>query len=357
MHCPDCRQEFQQRGYRFCPYDGTRLLHESRQKGASTDPLVASNALVGGRYRVRSFVAKGAMARLYAADDEKSGQLVALKLMDTSRVRGAEARERFVRESEAVAGIDHPNVVKILETGESDGTPFLVMEFLAGESLKERLDRDGMVDAQVAVPVLTQAADALWAAHEKGIVHRDVKPDNLFLIGEHPENPGCVRVLDFGLSRLFQSKLTAIGTVIGTPGYMAPEQVVADPVDQRTDVYGLGMVMYRMFTGRLPFDGDEDVVILAKQLLHHPNPPSAFAPVGERVDRVILTAIHKKPENRYPSMQVFANELRKLAHPTAQLWAPEHQWDRYDPTSLVGQQVIGGYRKLLQQRGAPVSGR
>jgi serine/threonine protein kinase len=350
MHCPECDQDFNQRSYRFCPYDGTRLLAPSRQKEAQRDSAVPSGRVFRGRYKVRRFLAKGAMARIYIAEDEATGGLVAIKVLESKAAKNHELRERFLREANALALVNHQNVVSIHEVGEeADGTPFLIMEFLAGESLKEALERDRVIEQPAGLKILVQATQALFAAHAQGIVHRDIKPDNLFLIGDDPEHPADLRVLDFGLSRMFQSKLTAAGTVIGTPGYMAPEQVVADPVDQRTDVYGLGMVMYRMFVGRLPFDGPDDVTILAKQLLMHPPPPSYFEPgIDPRVERVIMTAIHKRPEHRFPSMQLFGNDLRAIAR-QSELWAPEPQRDYYDTSSLAASQIAAGYRTLLRQ--------
>jgi serine/threonine-protein kinase len=243
--------------------------------------------------------------------------------------------------------IDHPNVVRIHEVGEDDdGTPYIVMEFLSGETLGERLTRDGRLDLAQGVAILEQAASALWAAHQKGIVHRDVKPDNLFLLG-HSSTATETRVLDFGLSRLFQSRLTSAGTVIGTPGYMAPEQVVAASVDQRSDVYGLGMVMYRSFVGRLPFDGPNDVIILAKQLLC-PLPSQYPRDLDPRVVLVIETALKKNPENRYPSMRMFREDLLKLVRPGPPLFATESERDHY-PLEGTVEQVAAGYRQVLQK--------
>jgi serine/threonine-protein kinase len=295
------------------------------------------------------------MARIYMADDQHTGQLVAVKILERARAKSSEIRERFLREAKAVSMIQHQGVVKILDAGEHDGRPFLVMEFLRGETLGERFEVEPRLPARVAIPILLETADALWAAHEKGIVHRDIKPDNIFLVGEPKQTVG-VRVLDFGLSRLFQSQLTATGTVIGTPGYMAPEQVVADTVDQRTDIYGLGMVMYRMFVGTLPFEGSEDVVILAKQLLRRPPRPSHYVDdIDPRIERVIMTTLRKRPEERYPSMKIFVDELRKLQQPNAPLFAPElpSDWeelsrDRYELSSPLAKEVAKGYRKLMK---------
>ncbi|HZO17021.1 MAG TPA: serine/threonine-protein kinase [Polyangiaceae bacterium] len=357
MRCPECGNEFRERGFRFCPYDGSRLeapqWHRGKEEVSET---VETGALIGGRYVVRRYLTKGAMARIFMADDQHTGQLVALKILEKNRAKSSEVRERFLREAKAVSLIDNPCVVKILDMGEHDKRPFLVMEFLRGETLGERFDVEPRLDHKLALWILLQAADALYAAHDKGIVHRDVKPDNIFIVGD-TKQPTGIRVLDFGLSRLFQSQLTATGTVIGTPGYMAPEQVVADPVDQRTDIYGLGMIMYRMYAGCVPFDGKDDVIILAKQLLRRPPRPSHYVDgLDPRVERVIMTTIRKRPEERYPSMKIFSDELHKLQHPNAPLFAPElpNDWDerardRYELSSPLAKEVAKGYRKLLKE--------
>src|SRR5262249_11507306 len=154
------------------------------------------------------------------------------------------------------------------------GSPYLVLEFLFGESLGDLLRRDQVLDADIALPILGQTASGLAAAHEAGIVHRDVKPGNLYLLGE-PGDPYAVEILDFGLAKLSASStLTAAGVAVGTIEYMAPEQAVSDTADARSDIYGLGVVMYRMFTGALPFQGKEEGEILAQQLLAQPPPPS-----------------------------------------------------------------------------------
>jgi serine/threonine-protein kinase len=356
MRCPECRNEFKERGFRFCPYDGSRLEAASRRRGSTeVSETVEAGATIAGRYVIRRYLTKGAMARIFMADDQHTGQLVAVKILEKLRSKNAEQRERFLREAKAVSLIQHESIVKILDVGEHDERPFLVMEFLRGETLGERFEVEPRLDPGLALWILTRAADALYAAHEKGIVHRDVKPDNIFIVGE-PKQPTGIRVLDFGLSRLFQSQLTATGTVIGTPGYMAPEQVVADPVDQRSDIYSLGMIMYRMFTGCLPFDRSDDVVILAKQLLRRPPKPSHYVDdIDKRIERVIMCALRKRPDQRYPSMKIFVDELRKLQNPHAPLFAPElpSDWeelsrDRYEFSTPLAREVAKGYRKLLK---------
>ena len=345
MRCPECSTDFQQRGYRFCPYDGTRLAHAKTEKSKASR---GAGTVIADRYVVRGFIAHGAMAQIYMADDRQTAKLVAIKVLDKRKAENAEIRQRFLREAKAISALDHPNVVKIFEVGEEKGVPYIVMEMLRGESLEERLAVDKTVPNNIALAVLRQTASALWMAHNQGIVHRDIKPGNIYLIGD-PKDPDAVRVIDFGLSRVFGSNLTSAGTVIGTPGYMAPEQVVGDPVDQRSDVYALGMVMYRMFTGELPFKGKDDVTILAKHLFATPTPPTMVASdLDPQVEAVIMRAIRKRPENRYPSMQLFGEDIRKLKA-GAKIGVFDVGSDKYELTEET-QLVAAGYKKLMERR-------
>ena len=356
MICSDCGQEFNQRGYRFCPYDGTRLEPPARSKRkAAKDGGVEEGAMLGGRYTIRRFLSRGAMARVYLADDERTGQLVAIKVLDRTRTGDPEVRERFLRDAQAANVIDHPGIVKIFDTGEmDDGSPFLVMELLRGESLGEHFQVERVLEPAMALSIVGKAAEAMFAAHAQGIVHRDLKPDNIYLVGD-PKAPETVKILDFGFSRLYASKLTQAGTVIGTPGYMAPEQVVADPVDQRTDVYALGMVLYRALTGHGPFKGD-DIQIIAQQLLRPVPSPGIFKAVDRRIERVVLTAVAKRPEHRYPSMKLFGEDIRRVSQGQTAIWAEQVARDRqgdeaYPLTGPVAIQVAATYKRVLAKMG------
>jgi serine/threonine-protein kinase len=223
----------------------------------------------------------------------------------------------------------------------------MVLERLFGESLGDAIQQEGRFPLPLAIPTLQQAAAALWSVHAQGIVHRDVKPDNLYLVGQ-PGQLRSVKVLDFGLSRIWKSTLTAAGTVIGTPNYMAPEQVVADPTDQRTDVYSLGMVMYRALTGHVAFENREALELLACQLLVAPPRPRELAPdIDQRCELVIRTAIAKRPEHRYPSMQLFAQDLGRLQSPAAPLWAHEQPDEGYDLSSANATAAAESFRHIL----------
>lgn len=318
MFCARCHREYDA-VHRFCAYDGTQLIEAPRIELFRSRPSRHRGTVLGDRYEVRGYLGKGAMARVYLAEDRETGRPVAIKVLESAHMRTRRTRERFLREAKAAAMIGHPNIVKVLDAGQrSDGLPYLVMEYLFGESLGDFLRRDQRMDVDIGVPVLRHAASGLLAAHEAGIIHRDVKPDNIFLVGE-PGDPYGVKVLDFGLAKIHaQSGLTVAGVAVGTVEYMAPEQVVADRADGRTDVYGLGVVMYRTFTGALPFPrtGDDDADLLARQLAAVPPRPSErFEGVDPAVEAVILKTLRKRPDNRYRTMADLIHDLDRLGGP------------------------------------------
>lgn len=332
MFCSMCRRDFAP-DHRFCPYDGELLsppakevsgvtpasrpaadhgAGSARRAAPSSQPAGEPEVVLGSRYRIRGFIGKGGMARVYLAEDVQSGDPVAIKVLDHAHALSSHARSRFLREAKAVSRIGHDNIVKILDLGLStDGAPYLVLEFLDGESLGERLRREPRMPPELALPALRQMAAGLAAAHRAGIIHRDVKPDNVFLLRE-PSH--AVKLLDFGLAKLDnQTNFTKTGVAVGTMDYMAPEQVVTDRPDARTDVYGLGVLMYRMLTGQLPFQAKEDTDLLARHLLLPVPPPSLDVDgIDARTELVVLTALRKNPDNRYASMDDFGEDLERL---------------------------------------------
>jgi serine/threonine-protein kinase len=314
-YCPRCHRAYQSDAdLRFCPDDGAEITDGPQVQHIRARPTKETGAVLEGRYEVRGLIGKGGMARVYLADDSRTRRAVAVKILSRDFARDAVTRERFLREIEVAATIGHPNVVEVLDAGERrDGSPFIVLEFLHGESLGDLLRRDEHVEAAFAVPMLAKAASALAAAHRVGIIHRDVKPDNLFLVGERGA-PYSLKVVDFGMAKLTEaSSLSVTGMALGTLQYIAPEQALADPVDGRTDVYGLGVVLYRTVTGHLPFDGHDDAHLVAQHLFAPPPRPSAVKPgLDPRLDAVILNAIKKRPENRYPTMKAMEEDLERI---------------------------------------------
>jgi eukaryotic-like serine/threonine-protein kinase len=337
VHCPRCHRHYPEE-YKFCPADGEPTVEAPEASRIPSRPTLSGDALIGRRYRIEGFIGRGAIARVYLAEDIETGRPVAVKILEQGKA-DADARRRFLREANAVNRIGHPNIVRIHEAGlRDDGAPYLVMEFLFGEPVGTYVRREGIVARDVALPALQQAASALLAAHERGIIHRDLKPDNLFFIGE-PGDPYELKVLDFGFSKTQTSQLTAAGIILGTPAYMAPEQALAEPLDARTDIYAFGMVMYNMLTGRVPFTGD-DVEVLARHLFFDPTPPSSLSlSVDRRTETVIMTAIQKDPETRYPSMAELFDDLERLEQPDTPLFAQRTERSRYRPRSKIGAMV------------------
>src|SRR5262249_42149001 len=207
--------------------------------------------------------------------DRATGAPVAVKVMESKRLREPRSRARFILEAKAAAKISHPSIIEVFDVGlDESGSPFIVMEFLFGESMGAWLRRERVMSPEMGLPFVKAIASGLSAAHREGIIHRDVKPDNVFLLGEKG-SAYAIKILDFGFAKLAEhAGVTQAGVTVGTVQYMAPEQSVSDPADARTDVYGLGMLMYRMFTGQLPFKGKDDAEMLAHQRRSAPPQPN-----------------------------------------------------------------------------------
>lgn len=329
MFCERCHRRYES-DHRFCPHDGAALVERLDPTKFPQRSTRIAGAIFGERYEVRGFIGKGAMARVYLATDTQTGASVAVKVLEAQHTKVPRTKARFIQEAKAAAMIEHPNIVKVLDIGlREDGSPYLVMEYLFGEPLGDLLRRDRVLTQKVGLPIIRQIACGLQAAHAVKIIHRDVKPDNIFLVGEPGASYG-VKVVDFGFAKLVEQHggITQAGVAVGTVEYMAPEQVVSDTPDPRTDVYGLGVVMFRMFSGRLPFTAKEDPDLLAKQLLEPP-PPAALDP---DVDAVIHKALKKSPDLRYASMgDMIADFDRLLAGERAEARLADRAEDVYVP--------------------------
>jgi len=207
-----------------------------------------------GRYVVESIAGRGAMGVVYKATDPLIHRVVAIKMVSLPVILSDQQRmefnERFFREAQAAGNLHHPNIVTIFDVGEENGVPFMAQEFIEGESLSKILEREGAMDFDAATNILRQMADALQFAHSQGVVHRDVKPDNILV-----ERGGRAVLTDFGVARLSSSDLTRTGEVLGTPHFMSPEQVLGEPVDGRSDIFSLGVVFYLLLTGKSPTPG------------------------------------------------------------------------------------------------------
>jgi eukaryotic-like serine/threonine-protein kinase len=264
---------------------------------------------IAGRYELEELVGHGGMSRVYKARDSLLERNVAVKILHEQYNADEEFVERFKREARSAAQLQHPNIVTVIDRGEDDGRQYIVFEHIAGENLKEFLDRKGRLDGQEALEIALEMARALSFAHERGLVHRDVKPQNVLLNGD-----GRAKVTDFGIARLIEvdTSVTTTGTVLGTSNYIAPEQASGEPVDAQTDVYSLGVVLYELLAGEVPFKGESFVAVAMKHM--HEPPPSILEvrrDVPARVAAAIDRALEKDPAERFPTMAAFAAELER----------------------------------------------
>ena len=261
---------------------------------------------VAERYELEELVGTGGMSSVYRAHDTLLERNVALKVLHDQYTADDEFVERFKREARAVAQLSHPNIVTVIDRGEDDGCQYIVFEYIHGENLKELVVRKGRLSVRAALELASQVARGLAFAHQQGVVHRDVKPQNVLLNGD-----GQAKVTDFGIARtLTVDGVTQTGTVMGTSNYIAPEQASGQPVDVQTDVYSLGVVLYELLAGDVPFPGDNFVSVALKHVNEPPpNLLELRKDVPLRVAAAVDRALEKDPAARFPTMDAFAAEL------------------------------------------------
>ncbi|MEV4413063.1 serine/threonine-protein kinase [Catellatospora sp. NPDC049609] len=267
---------------------------------------------LGGRYELVDLIARGGMGEVWRADDLVLGRRVAVKALLPNLAADPGFAARFRAEARAMAALSHPGIVEIYDYGHADEVAYLVMQFVEGESLSSLIGRDGALAPGPAMRLLAQAADAIHAAHVRGIVHRDVKPSNLLL---RPD--GRLALTDFGIARIVAAdRLTAADEILGTASYLAPEQVTGDPVGPATDVYALGVVAYELVTGDRPFTGDTPLAVALQHVNDDPPelPPGVPAPVRA----LIVRALAKEPDHRWPTAAALARAARAAAHAPAE---------------------------------------
>jgi serine/threonine-protein kinase len=278
---------------------------------AVSDTLI--NTLFDGRYRIVRKLGTGGMANVYLAEDEVLGRRVAIKILDDRHAGDDQFVERFRREAKNAASLSHPNIVSIYDRGEAEGTYYIAMEYLDGRSLKELIVARGPAPIHIAVDYARQILAAIRFAHRHGIVHRDIKPHNVLVDGE-----GRLKVTDFGIARAGASQMTEAGSIIGTAQYLSPEQAKGAPVDQTSDLYSVGVVLYELLTGVVPFTGDTPVEIAMKHLSSVPEPPSARrAEIPRDLDLVVMRALAKDPAERYHSAEEMDADLRRISRGVA----------------------------------------
>jgi serine/threonine-protein kinase len=268
-------------------------------------------------YRVESEIGRGGMAVVYRAKDLRLDRTVALKLLAPELARNDTFRLRFTHESRVAAAIDHPHIVPVFEAGETDGVLYIAMRFVEGRDLRHLLDREGPLPLEAATRIAAQVASALDAAHDHGLVHRDVKPGNVLVApGTDSDHPEHVYLTDFGLTKksLSLTGFTTVGQFVGTLDYVAPEQISGRPTDGRCDVYSLACVVHETLTGRPPFRRDDDMALLWAHQYDEPPPLTASRPdLAPGVDAVLAKALAKSPDDRYDSCLSFVAALRAAA--------------------------------------------
>ncbi|MGW7662235.1 serine/threonine-protein kinase [Streptomyces sp. NPDC054756] len=265
-------------------------------------------------YRIEREIGRGGMAVVYRARDLRLERTVALKLLAPELARNDTFRRRFTHESRAAAAIDHPHIVPVFEAGETDGVLYIAMRYVAGSDLRHLLDQQGPLPAPTALRIAAQIASALDAAHENGLVHRDVKPGNILVArGTDSDHPEHAYLTDFGLTKksLSLTGFTTVGQFVGTLDYVAPEQISGKPVDARCDVYGFAGVVYECLAMRPPFQRDDDMALLWAHQYDEPPPLTEARPdLDPAVDAVFASALAKSPDDRQDSCLAFVAELR-----------------------------------------------
>ncbi len=308
--CPACAREFED-GLAACPDDGAALVKLDTGAGERAEELVGQ--VVDGRYRVERIIGRGGMGTVYACRHIVVGKQFAMKVLRPGVERSEEVLQRFIREAQAANAVRSRHICEMSDFGQLEGRGgafYVIMELLDGMSLTRAL-RESRLDTDRLCGVFRQVCIALDKAHARGIIHRDLKPDNVMLVHED-DDPFFVKLVDFGIAKMMRSKagdLTETGVILGTPYYMSPEQARGDQLDARSDIYALGVMMYRAFTGKLPFVADTAMGVLTRHLTETPELPSRIADMEPALERLILRCMEKKAIDRFQSMADVAEAI------------------------------------------------
>lgn len=272
------------------------------------DRLVGT--VLDGRYAVKEVIGTGGMSVVYKAEDTQEGRLVALKVLKEEFVREPKSRRRFLNESRAIAMLSHENIVDVLDVNFEGDVQYIVMEYLEGPTLKEYMVEHGALDVYDALHIVEQILSALKHAHERGVVHRDIKPQNIILV----DGNETVKVMDFGIAHVQNySTITISDKAIGTVHYISPEQAKGRPADERSDIYSTGVILYEMLTGKLPFDADSAVSVALMQVQQKAVPPSQIVPdIPPAVEHIVMKAMRKNVEARYQNAGEMLEDIEKF---------------------------------------------
>jgi len=314
MECPSCQTE-NAADSQFCSKCGTSFGPAGLEPVSLTKTLgtpihvLKAGSLIAGKYRILEEIGRGGMGIVYKAEDLKLKRQVALKFLPPHLMDALDLKDRFLIEAQAAAALSHSNICVIYEVGESEQRPYIAMEFVEGETLRDKIRKKSLT-VEEALTLAGQVAAGLEEAHQKGVVHRDIKSANIMITAK-----GQAKVMDFGLAKLQGGlSLTKSQTTLGTVPYMSPEQAHGGEIDHRTDIWSLGVVLYEMLTGELPFKGDRDQTVIHAILSGEPKPPSkitAGLPFG--VDNIVLRALAKRTSDRYQSMDELRQDLAAVA--------------------------------------------
>ena len=285
--------------------------------------MISIGRVLAGRYQINGFIGEGGMSRVWRALDQNTGKNVAVKVLREEYSEDENFIRRFDREAQAASRMSHPNIVNLLDVGvEEDGTRYLVMEYVQGKTLKRFIQESGALRPEIAAQIIIRVLAALQHAHQNGVVHRDIKPQNILI-----DKEGTVKVADFGIARMANAQTVSQTdeSVMGSVYYFSPEQARGAAVDARSDIYSVGVVFYEMLTGKVPFTGDTPVAIAMQHLQTAPIPPAEVNPsVSSALDFVVLHAMEKKPRRRYQSAEEMLRDVRlAMEHPDTILAARE----------------------------------
>lgn len=298
-----------------------KLSTSQSPAAASQMPTTFMNiaAALEGRYQILKELGRGGMGIVFQAQDKQLNEQVAIKILSPLLSHDAEAIARMKREVSSARRITHPNVIRIHDIAEANGLHYVSMEFFHGTNLRDHVKQSGALSQMQAYNIASQLCDGLEAAHRQGVIHRDLKSQNVII-----DHANHVKIIDFGLARTAQAEgMTATGLIMGTPEYMAPEQVAGKKVDERADIYSLGIILYELFTGRVPFTGDSAIAVGFKQLREKPSPPREKNPqLSPELEALILKTLEKDPALRFRSVTELKSALENaILQPHAALKA------------------------------------
>lgn len=370
--CPSCGTRYGD-NQRLCPHDGAVLELDQAPESA----LVGR--VLDGKYRLDAYLSRGGMGAVYEATHVMLNRKVAVKVISPALVSSQDMVRRFQREARAVTHLNHPNIVRVHDLGQTaDGSLYIAMDLIAGQSLGAIMERTGTFEPPRIVHVLSQIVSALAHAHAQGIVHRDLKPQNI-MIGRDKNGQEAATLLDFGIAKTFEvdahTQVTSTGFAVGTPHYMSPEQAGAAPVDARSDLYSVGVILYQMLAGVVPFDDSSTPVILVKHLQETPVRPSVKRPdllVSPQLERIAMRCLEKNPDARFQSADELLNALAgsvkaREASPTMPVTArrpttippaatpaatPKLRWKSFAAVAVVVALVSAGIAAIVARRAA-----